>query len=167
MRNYVYAIPLYHWGNPPPIRHMYPLQQPIHQSFSIQDYGNSPFTINMQQAAQQNNTFRTALWTGDHLQVTLMSIDVGDDIGLEAHHDVDQFLYVEDGYGLVQMGPDKNHLDFVSNVTNNSAIMVPAGTWHNLTNTGNTPLKIFSIYAPPEHPKGTIHLTKADDHEHH
>lgn len=148
-----------HYFNPP--------RQLINQSFNMQDYGNFPFTINIQQAAQQNNTFRTALWTGDHLQVTLMSIDVGDDIGLEAHHNVDQFLYVAEGYGRVQMGPNKNQLDFVSNVMNGSAIMVPAGIWHNLINAGNTPLKIYTIYAPPEHPKGTIHQTKADDNELH
>lgn len=142
-------------------------QQLINQSFGMQDYGNFPFTINIRQAAKQNNTFRTALWTGDHLQVTLMSIDVGDDVGLEVHHDVDQFLYVEEGYGLVQMGANKNQLDFVSNVMNGSAIMVPAGTWHNLINAGNTPLKMYTIYAPAEHPKGTIHQTKADDNEPH
>ncbi|WP_342513998.1 cupin domain-containing protein [Sporosarcina sp. FSL K6-1522] len=126
------------------------------------DYGKEPLVINIDQAAKQNHTFRTALWTGNHLQVTLMSIDVGDDIGLELHSDVDQFLHIEEGTGLVQMGPSKEALHFVRHVSNGSAIMVPAGAWHNITNTGSIPLKLYTIYAPPEHPFGTIHKTKAD-----
>lgn len=175
--------PICHWTHPvpprhlpihPPFQHIYPFQQPEmsrrQQTFNRKDYGNAPFTINIQEATQQNNLFRTALWTGNHLQVTLMTIDVGDSVGLEMHHDVDQFLQIEEGQGLVQMGNHEHQLDFVRQVAPHSAIIVPAGIWHNLTNIGNTPLKLFSIYTPPEHPKGTIHLTKADaiaaDHEH-
>ncbi|KAA6453641.1 cupin domain-containing protein [Bacillus swezeyi] len=126
------------------------------------DYGPKPFVININEAAKQNNTYRTALWTGTHLQVTLMSLKVGEDIGLEMHPDVDQFLRVEQGRGIVQMGPSKHHLPFKRNVYHDSAIVIPAGTWHNLTNTGNIPLKLYSIYAPPNHPFGTVHVTKAD-----
>ncbi|SES64302.1 Mannose-6-phosphate isomerase, cupin superfamily [Oceanobacillus limi] len=126
------------------------------------DYGSSPFVVNIDQATRQNNTFRTAIWTGTHLQVTLMSIDVGDDIGLEVHPDVDQFLRVEAGQGIARMGDTKDNLTFERRVQDNDAIMVPAGKWHNLINTGSTPLKIYSIYAPPEHPFGTVHRTKAD-----
>lgn len=132
------------------------------KGYSLKDYGKEPFVINIHQAALQNNTFRTALWTGKHLQVTLMSLLPKEDIGLEVHHDVDQFLRVEKGQGLVQMGRNKNHLNFEKRIYDGSAIMVPAGTWHNLTNTGNTPLKLYSIYAPPEHKYGTVHRTKAE-----
>ena len=132
------------------------------RQMSLRDYGPNPFAININEATKQNNTYRTALWTGEHLQVTLMSIDVGDDIGLEVHPDIDQFLRIEDGQGLVQMGKSKNNLTFRQNVFDDSAIMVPAGTWHNVTNTGNTPLKLYSIYTPPNHPFGTVHVTKAD-----
>lgn len=125
------------------------------------DYGSEPFVVNIEQATKQNNTFRTAIWTGEHLQVTLMSIDVGDDIGLELHPDVDQFLRVEHGLGLVQMGDSEHHLNFLERVSNDDVILVPAGKWHNLTNIGNVPLKLYSIYAPPEHPYGTVHETKA------
>jgi mannose-6-phosphate isomerase-like protein (cupin superfamily) len=118
--------------------------------------------VNINQAAKQNSTYRTALWTGNHLQVTLMSINVGEDIGLEIHPDVDQFLRIEQGQGVVQMGKSKNNLNFVRKVSDDSAIVVPAGTWHNVTNTGNIPLKLYSIYAPPHHPHGTVHVTKAD-----
>lgn len=127
------------------------------------DQGGKPFTININEAAKQNNTFRTAIWTGEHFQVTLMSINVGGDVGLEMHPDVDQFLRIEQGQGVVQMGDAENRLDFERRVSDDDAIMVPAGKWHNLTNTGNVPLKLYSIYAPPEHPFGTVHATQADD----
>jgi len=91
-----------------------------------------------------------------------MSIGVGDDVGLEVHPDVDQFLRIEEGEGIVQMGDRRNQLNYVRRVSENSAIFVPAGKWHNLTNTGDEPLKLYSIYAPPEHPFGTVHRTKAD-----
>lgn len=128
----------------------------------LKDYGKQPFVLDIDEATKQNRTFRTALWTGDHLQVTLMSIPVGQDIGLELHPDVDQFLRVEEGEGLVQMGDEKNRLNYQKRVSDDYAIMVPAGKWHNITNTGQKPLKIYSIYAPPEHPFGTVHRTKAD-----
>lgn len=132
----------------------------------IRDYGPEPFVVNIEETTKLNNTFRTALWTGEHLQLTLMSIPVGESIGLEIHPDTDQFLRLEQGEGLVQMGKDKNNLSFQKRVSNNFAFVVPAGTWHNLINIGNIPIKLYSIYAPPKHPRGTVHLTKADaEHE--
>lgn len=128
----------------------------------IKDYGSKPFVVNINEASKQNNTYRSALWTGEHLQVTLMSINVGEDIGLEIHPNVDQFLRIEQGQGIVQMGKTKDHLNFQKYVSDDFAIMIPAGTWHNVTNTGNIPLKLYSIYAPPNHPFGTVHVTKAD-----
>lgn len=132
----------------------------------IRDYGPEPFVVNIEEITKLNNTFRTALWTGEHLQLTLMNIPVGESIGLEIHPDTDQFLRLEQGEGLVQMGKDKNNLSFQKRVSNNFAFVVPAGTWHNLINIGNIPIKLYSIYAPPKHPRGTVHLTKADaEHE--
>ncbi len=136
------------------------------------DYGPNPFVVNIEEAAKNNNNFRTALWTGSHLQVTLMSINPGEDIGLENHPNLDQFLRIEEGEGLVQMGERKENLDFVRKVHDDYAIVIPAGTWHNLTNTGNKPIKLYSIYAPPQHPFGTVHETKAiamaaEEEEHH
>ncbi|MFC4024700.1 cupin domain-containing protein [Oceanobacillus longus] len=128
----------------------------------LRDYGPNSFVTNINEATKQNNTYRTALWTGNHLQVTLMSLNPGEDIGLEIHPDVDQFLRIEQGQGITQMGKSKDNLNFQRNVYDDSAIMIPAGTWHNLTNTGNIPLKLYSIYAPPNHPFGTVHPTKAD-----
>ncbi|PJI08552.1 MULTISPECIES: cupin domain-containing protein [Clostridium] len=129
----------------------------------LKDYGPQPFVVNINEASIQNRNYRTALWTGKYLQVTLMSIDVGDDIGLELHPDVDQFLRIEQGQGMVRMGRSKNNLSFQARVQDDCAIMVPAGTWHNLINTGNRPLKLYSIYAPPHHPQGTVQKTKPSE----
>ncbi len=127
----------------------------------LTDYGAEPFVVDIEEVTKQNHTFRTALWTGNHLQVTVMSINVGEDIGLEIHPTLDQFLRIEEGEGLVQMGDSKDKLDFEEKVSDGYAIVVPAGKWHNVTNTGNQPLKLYSIYAPPQHPYGTVHETKA------
>jgi mannose-6-phosphate isomerase-like protein (cupin superfamily) len=129
------------------------------------DYGPNPFVINIEEATKQNETFRTAIWTGSYLQLTLMSIEVGDEIGLELHPDLDQFLRIEEGQGIVKMGDRKDRLDFMTKVYDDFAIIIPAGKWHNLINTGYKPLKLYSIYAPPQHPYGTVHLTKADAEE--
>ncbi len=126
------------------------------------DYGPAPFAVNIEQAAKQNDNFRTALWTGKHLQVTLMSINVGEDIGLEIHPDLDQFIRIEQGQGLVLMGDRKDNPDFQAYVGEGSAFIIPAGKWHNLINTGNIPIKLYSIYAPPQHPHGTVHRSKAE-----
>jgi mannose-6-phosphate isomerase-like protein (cupin superfamily) len=91
-----------------------------------------------------------------------MSLNVGEDIGLEIHPNVDQFLHIEQGQGIIQMGKSKDNLNFERKVYDDSAIMIPAGTWHNVINIGNIPLKLYSIYAPPRHPRGTVHVTKAD-----
>ena len=128
----------------------------------FRDYGSQPFVINIEDATLLNNNFRTALWTGRFLQLTLMSIDVGDDIGLEMHPDVDQFIRIEQGQGLVMMGDREDDLYFRRRVHEDDVILIPAGVWHNVINVGCTPLKLYSIYAPPEHPHGTVHRTKAE-----
>ena len=135
------------------------------------DHGPQPYVVNIEELTISNDTFRTAAWTGANMQMTLMAIQPGEDIGLEVHTDHDQFLRVEQGLGLVQMGASENNLDFEANVEGDDAIFVPAGTWHNVTNTGDAPLKLYSIYAPAEHPHGTVHATKAEadaaEAEHH
>ena len=132
------------------------------------DYGPDPFVTNIDKATRQNRNFRTALWTGRHLQLTLMSIPTGGEIGLEIHPETDQFIRIESGNGMVMMGPAKNRLNFQRPVSDGYAVFVPAGTWHNIINTGNRPLKIYTIYAPPHHTHGTVHATKdiADAQEH-
>jgi mannose-6-phosphate isomerase-like protein (cupin superfamily) len=132
------------------------------QNIPLRDYGGEPFVIDINEATKRNNTFRTALWTGEHLQLTLMSINVGEDIGLEIHPNLDQFLRVEEGQGIVQMGESEDNLDFQRRISDDFAFIIPANTWHNVINTGNIPLKIYSIYAPPQHPFGTVHETRAE-----
>ena len=99
------------------------------------------------------------------MQLTLMSIPVREDIGLEMHPNVDQFIRIESGYALVMMGDSKNNLDYRRHADNNYAIIIPAGTWHNIVNIGHEELKVYSIYAPPQHPHSTIHRTKLDAKE--
>ena len=129
----------------------------------IRDYGAEPFIFNIDHATLMNENFRTTLWTGRHMQLTLMSIPVCCDIGVEMHSDVDQFIRVESGKARVYMGSCKNDLRERACVDGNYAIIIPAGTWHNIVNVGNRPLKLYSLYAPPQHPFGTVHQTKADE----
>jgi mannose-6-phosphate isomerase-like protein (cupin superfamily) len=133
---------------------------PFTDKLELKDYGPEPFVINIEEASKQNDYYRTVLWTGNHLQLTLMSLKVGEDIGLEVHPHVDQFIRIEDGQGLVKIGDKKDKLELQQKVCHGSAFIIPAGKWHNLTNTGNKPLKLYSIYAPPQHPHGTVHQTK-------
>ena len=132
------------------------------ENMDRQDRGGSPYVVNIERAAERNQAFRRAIWTGRHLQVTLMSIRPGEEIGLEIHRNTDQFLRVEEGQGIVQMGDRRDNLNFQQRISEDDAIMVPAGKWHNIRNNGRKPLKLYTIYAPPEHPKGTVHQTKAD-----
>lgn len=124
------------------------------------DQGPAPYTVNIERAALLNSNFRTTLWTGEHLQATLMSIP--EQIGLEAHPHLDQFLKIVDGAGLVLMGAQPDKLTFRRPVGRGDAVFIPAGTYHNLVNRGGRPVKLYSIYAPPAHPHGTVHRTKAD-----
>jgi mannose-6-phosphate isomerase-like protein (cupin superfamily) len=128
----------------------------------IQDYGPEPIVVNIDNITKQNNYYRSTLWTGKHLQVTLMSINVNESIGLEVHHDHDQFIRIEQGQGIVMFGDSKDNLDYRRAVSDDFAFVIPAGKWHDLVNTGNIPIKLYSIYAPPEHPAGTVHKTKLE-----
>ena len=89
-----------------------------------------------------------------------MSIPAGGEIGLELHENIDQFIRIESEVASVYMGNTKQDVKLVANVNSDYAILIPAGTWHNVINNGKYPLKVYSIYAPPKHPVGTIHKTK-------
>ncbi|HOM42580.1 MAG TPA: cupin domain-containing protein, partial [Bacillota bacterium] len=94
-------------------------------SIKLQDFGPEPFVININEASKENNNFRTAIWTGRHLQVTLMSINVGEDIGLEIHPEIDQFIRIEEGQGIVKMGDRKDRLNFQRKVYDDFAFIIP------------------------------------------
>jgi mannose-6-phosphate isomerase-like protein (cupin superfamily) len=135
---------------------------------TVIDQGPDPFVTDIETATLTNTNYRTTLWTGSHLQLTVMSIDPGHDIGLEVHPHGDQFLRVEAGTARVQMGGAEDDLSFQEEVEADSVILVPAGSWHNVTNIGQEPLKLYVLYGPPEHSHGTVHPTKeeADAEEH-
>lgn len=131
-------------------------------TFDYKDYGKNPYVVDMEGYTLDNDNFRATLWTGEKLQLTVMSIQPGDDIGLEIHEGTDQFLRIEEGNGLCQMGDAEDNLTFEQKVSADDAIFVPADTWHNVVNTGDEPLKLYTVYAGPDHVPGTIHETHED-----
>ena len=128
----------------------------------IRDYGYEPFIFNIDHATRMNQNFRTTLWTGRDMQLTLMSIPPSSEIGEEMHDDVDQFIRIESGRARVYMGNCRGRLEDMGCVDANYAVIIPAGTWHNVVNAGSRPLKLYSLYAPPAHPRGTVHATRRD-----
>lgn len=130
--------------------------------FDYKDHGKKPYVINIEDATKENNNYRTTIWTGEKLQVTVMSIQPGDDIGLEVHEGIDQFIRIEDGEGLCKMGPTEDDLNVQIKVSDDDAVFVPANKWHNIENTGAKPLKLYTIYAGPDHLEGTVHPTHED-----
>ena len=114
-----------------------------------------PFITELEHVAETNNYFRQVLFTGQHSQLVLMSLEPGEEIGTEVHA-VDQLLYVVEGEG-------ETILDgMVYPLEEGGAVCVPAGVEHNIVNTDDEPLKLFTVYSPPQHPAGTVHRTKSD-----
>ncbi len=125
---------------------------------------------NVERETLENTNFRTVLFTGDRVQLTVMRLGPGEEIGVEMHDHLDQFLRIEQGSARVTFGPSAEQVDEEHEVEDDWAIIVPGGVWHNVINTGDGQLKLYSIYAPPEHPDGTVHETKAEadaaEHDH-
>ena len=130
-------------------------------SEAITDIGPQPQSFDLELATRENGNYRSVAWSGRYLQVTLMSIPVGGDIGLEAHPQTDQFLRLDAGSGRVQMGAAKDRLTFEKDVSNGWCVLVPAGTWHNITNIGTAPMQVYAIYAPAHHTPGKVQATEA------
>jgi mannose-6-phosphate isomerase-like protein (cupin superfamily) len=128
---------------------------------TIKDIGPKPQSFDIENATKENPEYRAVAWSGRYLQVTLMSIPVGGDIGLEAHPETDQFLRLDAGHGRVQMGPAKDDMPFEQEVSDGWCVLVPAGTWHNITNIGETPMQVYAIYAPAHHKPGKVQTTSA------
>ena len=121
------------------------------------------YVDDIEKLTEESDDFRRVLYTGKEMQLVLMALKPGEEIGSEVHEDRDQFFRVEAGRGEVVI--DGN----TTPVRADMAIIVPAGARHNVRNTGEAPLKLYTLYAPPEHREGTVHATKADadaDHEH-
>ncbi len=114
------------------------------------------FVADIEKMTEHNKDFRRVLYTGKNLQLVLMTIAPGEDIGEEVHEGHDQFLRVEEGKGEAWI--DGN----MTKIEEDFAILVPAGAKHNVKNTGHKPLKLYTLYGPPEHADGVVHATKAD-----
>src|SRR5699024_4972555 len=110
-----------------------------------QDYGKKPYVIDIEEWSRRNTSYRRTVWTGEKMQVILMTIPPQEEAGLEIHKDIDQFIFIEDGQGLCQMEPEKDQLDFERVFEKNDAVLIPANTWHNIINTGSEPLKLYTI----------------------
>ena len=115
------------------------------------------YVSNIEKKSIENTNFRQVLFTGPNSQLVLMSLAPGEDIGMETHDHVDQFFRVESGKGLAILGGKEHMLE------EGFAVVVPAGTKHNIVNRSKTePLKLYTIYTPPQHPDGTVHKTRVE-----
>jgi mannose-6-phosphate isomerase-like protein (cupin superfamily) len=134
-------------------------------------HGMTGWVGNMEEATTGNTYFREVLFTGATMQLTVMSLKPGEEIGVEMHDHLDQFIRVESGRATLTMGASKDEVAETHELEADRAAIVPGGTWHNVINNGDQELKLYSIYAPPEHPDRTVHRTKEDadaaEAEHH
>lgn len=134
--------------------------------FDFSDNGGEISLFDIEKYTMKNDNFRTTVWTGDNIQMTLMSIPVDGEIGHEIHTNIEQFIRIESGKGLVIMGDTEDDQSFRQEIHADEVVFIPKGKWHNIKNIGDKPLKLYSIYGPTEHPKGTIHVTMEEGHEH-
>ena len=126
---------------------------------------------NIEEASKGNSYFRQVLFTAQNLQLVVMSLEPGEEIGLEMHDHLEQFIRIESGRATVTLGPSEDEIAEAHDIEADFAVVIPGGTWHNVINRGESQLKLYTIYAPPQHPEGTVHRTKADataaEAEHH
>lgn len=119
------------------------------------------FITNIEKETLENTDYRRVLYTAKNSQLVLMNLQPGEEIGEEIHK-LDQFIRLEQGEAKLVLNKEDEHI-----VKAEDAMIIPAGTWHNVINTGDQELKLYSVYAPPEHKDGTVHKTKADEVEEH
>lgn len=117
------------------------------------------YSINIEEKTLSNDNFREVLFTGPHSQLVVMTLQPGEEIGLERHETHDQFIRVEQGEGYALLDGEGHALE------DGVAVVVPSGTEHNVVNSGSAPMRLYTLYAPAEHPDGTIHKTKAEADE--
>jgi mannose-6-phosphate isomerase-like protein (cupin superfamily) len=116
------------------------------------------YVTNIEQDTLDNEDYRRVLFTGKNTQLVLMTLGPGEEIGRETHEEHDQFIRIEAGTGLAQLNREEHLLG------DGTAVVIPAGVEHNIVNTSSTePLRLYTLYSPPEHPDGTVHHSKADD----
>jgi mannose-6-phosphate isomerase-like protein (cupin superfamily) len=133
----------------------------FHPSTSQAKRPKSGFHSNIEDLTEENQFFRRVLYTAEHIQLVVMSLRPSEEIGLETHLDRDQFIRIEEGHGMATLNGEVVALE------EDTAVIIPAGVEHNVVNTSlDEPLKLYTIYSPPEHPAGTIHETKAEAQAH-
>lgn len=114
------------------------------------------FVTNIEQDTLENENFRKVLYTAKNMQLVVMSLEVGEEIGMETHPEHDQFIRIDAGSAKAILNGEESEL------SDGSCVIIPAGVEHNIVNTGEGKLKLYTIYSPPEHPDGTVHVTKAE-----
>jgi mannose-6-phosphate isomerase-like protein (cupin superfamily) len=114
------------------------------------------FVGDIEDMTELNTDFRRVLYTGQHIQLVLMALQPGDEIGEETHRDTDQFFRVEEGRGEIWIDGHK------TKIKGDDGIVVPAGARHNIRNTGTKALKLYTLYSPPQHSDGTVHATRTE-----
>lgn len=119
------------------------------------------FITNIEKDTLENTDYRRVLYTAENCQLVIMSIDPGDEIGEETHA-LDQFIRIEKGLATLILNKKEKYT-----IKDDDAVIIPAGVCHNVINIGDTPLKLYSVYSPPEHKDKTVHVTKADEYEEH
>ena len=112
------------------------------------------YVADIETATEQNTYFRQVLFTAPHSQLVVMCLQPGEDIGMETHADNDQFIRIESGHGIVIMNTEQTEIQA------GSAIVIPAGAEHNIVNSSESAMKLYTIYSPAHHPEGTVHETK-------
>jgi len=119
----------------------------------------SGYSVNLEEKTLSNDYFREVLFTTPHSQLVVMTLQAGEEIGAEKHEGTDQFIRVEAGQGKAVLDGEEHALE------DGVGVVIPAGTHHNVINTGSAPLKLYTLYTPPEHPDGIVHATKAEADE--
>ncbi len=119
------------------------------------------FVDDIEELTVSNDLYRKVLYTGKNLQLVLMTLQPGEEIGEEVHEEHDQFFRIEQGEGKVLIDGQTH------SIADDDAVIVPAGARHNVINTGDEPLRLYTIYGPPEHRDGVVHATKKDEQEEH
>ncbi len=147
---------------PQPPREEADIEDPVIPEEVPEDMGRQPWVLDIERETIENLNYREAKWTGEYLQMVFMSLKPGEVIDLEVHEDHDQFIRIEQGEAHVRMGETRESLLYDEMVYDDWAVFIPAGYWHQVRNTGDTDLKLYTIYAPSEHPSGIIHETYED-----
>jgi mannose-6-phosphate isomerase-like protein (cupin superfamily) len=134
---------------------------------AMEDMGGNPWVLDIEDATLDNSNYRHVQWTGEFMQMVLMSLKPGEIIDLEMHAEIDQFIRIEQGEARVLMGESSDNLTFDERVSDDWAVFIPAGYWHEVRNIGNNDLKLYTIYSPAEHPDGTLNRTYEEAVEYH